>query len=139
MSPAEMVAVALGGAAVIADLRSRRIPNWLSVSGVAAGILCGACNAGARGAAMAVAGAGAGFAAFLLFHLLGGLGGGDVKLMAAFGAFLGPSDVLTAAVIGALAGALLAMIVLLWRPRTAAIPYAPAIVIGAWLVLGGRR
>ena len=31
------------------------------------------------------------------------------------------------------------MVVLLWRPRTAAIPYAPAIVIGAWLVLWGRR
>jgi prepilin signal peptidase PulO-like enzyme (type II secretory pathway) len=59
--------------------------------------------------------------------------------MAAFGALLGPSDVLTAAVISAVAGALLAMLVLLWRPRTAAIPYAPAIVIGAWLVLWGRR
>ena len=139
MSPAEVVALALGGTAVIGDLRSRTIPNWLSLSGVAAGILCGVCNGGLRGAAMAVAGAGAGFAILLLFHLLGGLGGGDVKLMAAFGALLGPSDVLTAAVIAAVAGALLAMIVLLWRPRTAAIPYAPAIVIGAWLLLWGRR
>ena len=69
---------------------------------MAAGILCGAWNGGARGAAMAVAGAGAGFAVFLLFHLLGGLGGGDVKLMAAFGALLGPSDVLTAAVLARL-------------------------------------
>jgi prepilin peptidase CpaA len=134
-----MVTLTLGGAAVIGDLRSRTIPNWLTVSGVAAGILCGASNGGARGAAMAVAGAGAGFAILLLFHFLGGLGGGDVKLMAAFGALLGPSDVLTAAVISAVAGALLAMLVLLWRPRTAAIPYAPAIVIGAWLVLWGRR
>jgi prepilin peptidase CpaA len=139
MSPAEMVTMALGGAAVIGDLRSRTIPNWLSLSGVAAGNLCGAWNGGARDAAMAVAGAGAGFTVLLLFHLLGGLGGGDVKLMAAFGALLGPSDVLIAAVISAVAGALMASVVLLWRPRTSAIPYAPAIVIGVWLVLWGRR
>ena len=93
MSPAEMVTLALGGAAVIGDLRSRTIPNWLSRVRGGGWNLCGAWNGGARGAAMAVAGAGAGFAILLLFHLLGGLGGGDVKLMAAFGALLGPSDI----------------------------------------------
>ncbi len=41
------------------------------------------------GALYALAGAAAGFAVFLIFYLLGGMGGGDVKLMAGFGALLG--------------------------------------------------
>jgi prepilin peptidase CpaA len=139
MSPAVVSAVALGCAAVVGDLRARTIPNWLSGGGVAAGLVCGFWTAGARGGWLAVAGAATGFAAFFVWHWLGGLGGGDVKLMAAFGALLGPSDILTAAVLGAIAGALLALAAALWKPRVAAIPYAPAIVLGVWLVLLGRR
>jgi len=87
---------------------------------------------------VAAAGAAAGFLVFFVLHWMGGLGGGDVKLMAAFGALLGPAGVLTAALLAAVAGALLAAAALLWRPRRVSIPYAPAIVIGAWLVLLGR-
>lgn len=139
MTAAAVAVVALGCAAVIGDLRARTIPNWLSGAGVAAGLVCGVWTEGARGGSMALAGAAAGFAAFLVWHWLGGLGGGDVKLMAGFGALLGPSDILTAAVLAAIAGAFLALGVALWKPRVAAIPYAPAIVAGVWLVLLGRR
>ena len=66
------------------------------------------------------------------------MGGGDVKLMAAYGALLGPSGILLAALFAALFGGLCAAGTLLWKPRTAAIPYAPAIVLGAWVsLLGG--
>jgi prepilin peptidase CpaA len=139
MTVNDAAAVALGCAAVVGDLRHRTIPNWLSGAGVAAGLICGVWSGGARGGCMAVAGAAVGFAAFLLWHWLGGLGGGDVKLMAAFGALLGPSDIATAAVLAAIAGALLALAATLWKPRMATIPYAPAIVAGVWLVLLGRR
>ena len=100
-----------------------------------------------------MAGAATGFAIFLLFYLMNGIGGGDLKLMAGFGSLLGPGSILTAGWITAVAGALMAGLFLAFRwvnrrkpavapqdkePAGAAIPYAPAIVIGAWLVLLGR-
>jgi len=139
MTAVAVAAVALGGAATIIDLRARTIPNWLSAGGLAAGLVCGLMTEGPRGGLIAVAGAVVGFAVFIVWHLSGGLGGGDVKLMAAFGALLGPSDIVAAAVLGAIAGALLALGAALWKPRAASIPYAPAIVAGVWLVLLGRR
>ena len=138
MSGAAWVSVALGGAAVVWDLRTATIPNWLAAAGAGAGLACGFWTGGMGGLGLSAAGAAAGFTVFLLFHWLGGLGGGDVKLMAAFGALLGPAGVLEAAVLAAIAGGLLAAAVCLWRPRRASIPYAPAIVIGAWLALWGR-
>lgn len=138
MSAAELAAVALGCAAVACDLRQGAIPNWLPAGGVAAGLACGLWAGGASGLGVATAGAGVGFLVFLLLHWMGGLGGGDVKLMAGFGALLGPSGILTAALLAAIVGALLAVALMACRPRRASIPYAPAIVLGAWLVLLGR-
>jgi prepilin signal peptidase PulO-like enzyme (type II secretory pathway) len=63
------------------------------------------------------------------------MGGGDVKLMAAFGALPGPGGVLTAAVFAALIGALCALGALLRGRR--AIPYAPALAAGACAALLG--
>ena len=87
---------------------------------------------------MAAAGALVGFLLLLPFHWCGAMGGGDVKLMAAYGAVLGPSGILLAAVFAAVFGGICAAGALLWNRRTAAIPYAPAIVLGAWMsLLGG--
>ncbi|MDQ6706950.1 MAG: prepilin peptidase [Acidobacteriota bacterium] len=79
---------------------------------------------------------------FLVFYLAGGMGGGDVKLMAGFGSLLGPAGVSKAAFLAAILGAILAAIVWVVRTgfgrrrlRVLTIPYAPAISIGAWLAL----
>ena len=128
----------LGGIAVVEDLRRRRIPNWLTGAGATAGLVCGAAKSGWAGLGMAASGAIAGFLLFLIFYLLGGMGGGDVKLLSAFGALLGPSGTIVAGLLAAAAGALLATAILLLKPGIRAIPYAPAIVVGAWLaMLGG--
>jgi prepilin peptidase CpaA len=137
MTAAAAIAASLGVVAVVEDLRRRQVPNWLTVAGGACGLACAGWG-GWHGLGIASAGVLAGFFILLPFHLCGAMGGGDIKLIAAYGALLGPAGILLAAVFAGAIGGLLAAGALLFRPRTAAIPYAPAIVLGAWLsLLGG--
>jgi len=106
------VAGLVGGAATIEDLARRTISNWICLAALLAGFLCQALAYGWWGLALALAGAAAGFGIFLMFYLLGGMGGGDVKLMAGFGAMLGASRLLEAAFWTALVGGVLAAVVL---------------------------
>jgi prepilin peptidase CpaA len=138
------IAVLVGIAAVIDDLARRRISNWISVAALAGGLGWQAGQFGWMGLAYGAGGAAAGFGVFLVFYLLGGMGGGDVKLMAGFGALLGPGRLVEAALWTAGVGGLLALGVLGYRalrggaPAGAeadSIPYAPAIALGVWLAL----
>lgn len=72
------------------DWRSRRIPNWLTLPALIAGVGVNSVAWGWRGGKAALEGAGLGLALLLPFVLLRGLGAGDWKLMGALGAFLGP-------------------------------------------------
>jgi prepilin peptidase CpaA len=127
--------IAIGSFAVLDDLSRRVVSNWISGGALAAGLCLNFLGHGLYGVATAFAGAALGFALLLTFYLMGGLGGGDLKLMAGLGALLGPSGVLTAAVLGAIAGAFLALASLFFRRSQRAIPYAPALVLGAWMAL----
>ena len=129
------ISIVLGCAAAIDDLRRRAISNWISVTGVAAGLTYHAWRHGLQGLAVAAAGAAIGFVIFLLVYLMKGMGGGDLKLMAAFGALLGPRGILIAALLIAIIGGIAAAATLIFDRRKRAIPYAPAIVLGSWLVL----
>jgi prepilin peptidase CpaA len=131
-------AVLLGCAASFDDLRRRSIANWINLAGLAAGLLYHTVERGVRGLAWSAGGAALGFAVLLVFYCLGGMGAGDVKLSAAFGALLGPAGILLAALLAAPLGAAMAAVCLVWRRRTRAIPYAPALTLGAWLALLGR-
>ena len=81
--------VIVGLAAVIEDLGWRRVSNWTSGGAVAAGLIVHYLQKGWSGAWHSLLGALIGFGVFLVFYLLGGMGGGDVKLMSGFGALLG--------------------------------------------------
>lgn len=139
MSSIDWMAIVVGCLAVGFDLRYRRIPNWLSLAGLAGALLLHGTRHGLAGLWAALAGALVGFALFLVFYLVGGMGGGDLKLMAVFGALLGPSGIVVAAVFAAILGGLLAAAILLRHSATRAIPYAPAIVGGCWLLLWASR
>jgi len=133
------MAIVLGCAAVYQDLRRRTISNWINAAALAGGLLYHTLRHGAAGVALSALGAAAGFGVFLVCYWLGGMGGGDVKLMAAFGALLGPWPILTAALLAAMIGGLMAAGSLLLSRSRRAIPYAPAIVLGAWLALLGEK
>lgn len=101
------------GLVAAVDLCTRRIPNALTVSGAAVGMAACLWSAGVFGLLQSAAGLGVGLIAFLPFYLGGGFGAGDVKAMAAVGAFLGPKGALLAAACTLVAGGVGGMIVLL--------------------------
>ncbi len=102
------IAILVGLAATIDDLARRRIANWIPAAAFAGGLGWQIGQNGWLGAGYALAGAAAGFAVFLIFYLLGGMGGGDVKLMAGFGALLGAGRLAEAALWTAGIGGVLA-------------------------------
>ncbi len=88
----------------IFDLRERRIPNPLTVAGVLVGIATNLVYFGLPGLWASLAGF-AILAGVLVFPFaLGGIGGGDVKMMAALGALLGPVPALGALITGTILG-----------------------------------
>ena len=145
------IAILVGLAAVIDDLKRRQIANWIPAAALAGGLGWQVASYGWTGWLYGLGGAAAGFGAFLIFYLLGGMGGGDVKLMAGFGALLGAGRLVEAALWTAGVGGLLALGVLGYRAlqgklagaakaaeqrvEQESIPYAPAIALGVWLSL----
>jgi prepilin peptidase CpaA len=102
--------------AAVGDLRTRRIPNYLVLVLGFAGFGFSVLHAPPlEGAMRGVGGLVTGLILWLPFYVLGWLGAGDVKLFAAAGIWLGPARTLEAAVIAALAGALLALVWMVWN------------------------
>jgi prepilin peptidase CpaA len=137
------ISLVAGTAAIADDLRRRQIANWIPVFALISGLLLHSIDGGWRGAARSLGGAACGFGVFLVFYILGGMGGGDLKLMAGFGSILGPSRLWVAAWWTAVLGAVIALgAIWLVRKRggdwrKAAIPYAPAMAAGTWMSLAG--
>ena len=97
------------GVAVFTDLRARRIPNWLTVTGVLGGLTFASLEVGGFPGAAVVGVLLALAVAFPLFAM-GGLGAGDAKLLAAVAAFVGPAGLLSVALYGGVAGGVLAIV-----------------------------
>lgn len=144
------LSVAVGLTASAEDLWRREISNALTVSAFVVGLALNGYLNGWSGVSDSLIGALIGFFVFFLFFVLGGMGGGDVKLMAAFGAIIGREQIVTAAVMTAIVGAVMALVFLGYRKvrravskpqadadeqpdRKAFIPYAPAITLGVLL------
>jgi prepilin peptidase CpaA len=106
-----VVVLVVGVVACVTDVRSRRIPNILTFGAAACGLLFHLSVAGLPGLATAVGGWATGVALFLPFFLLRGMGAGDVKLLAALGAWLGPMQTIWLALFASMAGGVMALIV----------------------------
>ena len=92
------------------DWRHRRIPNWLTVPGLLAGLTAHTVISGWPGAKMSLEGAGLGLVLLLPFVLLRAMGAGDWKLMGAVGAFLGPALFLFVLLGSVFVGGLMALV-----------------------------
>lgn len=150
----------------VLDLRTRKVPNWLTVPVALVGLAYNSLAPGGSGLLLALAGLAIGFSLLILPWILGGGGMGDVKLLAALGAWLGPLLVLVAfglasvlAAAGAIAIVTASMLTAGFsktRQRYVAagntavattagapprrvrrvLPFAVPVAIGTWLVLG---
>lgn len=112
------VALAAGAlVATVIDIRTRRIPNALTAT--MAGIGVGLAATGTSGVTVwaSMAGFALGLALMMPGHALGATGAGDVKLMAAVGAMVGPGTVVTAFLFTAIAGGVMAVAVAVRRQR----------------------
>jgi prepilin peptidase CpaA len=123
--------IAVAGSAF--DVRTRRIPNALTYGGLLAGLLFQIASRGLEGVQSSLAGAGVGLALFLPLFALGGMGAGDVKLMAALGAWLGPEGAAWTALYAAFAGGVMAVVVALARG------YLRTAFANVWTLLGFWR
>ena len=157
-----LVLVAVLAVAVMTDLRSRRIPNLLTFPAVGLGLLLNSAFLGLDGLKTSGEAALLALAILLPLYMFKGLGAGDVKLMAAIGALKGPEFFIYTFAWAAIFGGGMAMLGLLRSRRVGLafshlvyfrffprpdgtfisagrLPYAPAIALGALLVLSGVR
>ena len=111
MTAQHSVVVALVALACMTDVRTRRIPNWLTFGATIAALLFHGAIAGTSGLATSVGGWILGAALFFPVFALRGMGAGDVKLLAAIGAWLGPLPVASVALITTIAGGAVALVV----------------------------
>ena len=119
--------------ACVWDVRTRRIPNILTFGAAGAALLFQIATGGTDGAMSSAGGWLVGAGALFVAYALGGMGAGDVKLLAALGAWLGPREALWLALYTGVAGGLIA---LLWATVHG---YLIQAVRNLWVLLGYWR
>jgi prepilin peptidase CpaA len=104
--------------AAIFDIRSRRIPNWLTLGGILLGIVVNLILGPPDGGALfALKGLALGFGLYMGLYMLRAMGAGDVKLMGAVGAFTGAERWFGIFLVTAILGGIAAFVLILTRGR----------------------
>ncbi|HZI93006.1 MAG TPA: A24 family peptidase [Patescibacteria group bacterium] len=136
--PQMLVVVATAIAAAVTDARTRRIPNLLVASAAVMGLLLNAWLGGPAGLLRSALGLLVGFGVFLPFYLVRGMGGGDVKLMAALGACLGALAILQTALVASFVGAVYSLVVAMRHGLLRRTLRGVGRLLGGWLRHGPR-
>lgn len=117
------------------DWRYRRIPNWLTLPGLIAGIVLNTLSAGWPGAKSSLLGAGLGLLILLPFVLIRALGAGDWKLTGALGACLGPTRLLVVLVGSMFVAGIMAIVLIVYKGRVRQTSRNIAHMVGSFLTL----
>ncbi len=112
-----VVACVVALLAGIWDWRFRRIPNWLTVSGLLAGLVVNVILSRWPGLKDALLGALLGLGVLLPFVLIRSLGAGDWKLAGALGGCIGPCPVLSVLMVTVLLAGVMALATVIWSGR----------------------
>jgi prepilin peptidase CpaA len=111
------LASAVAVTAAMTDVRDRRIPNRLTYPAMVAGLVTQAAVHGWRGLLLGVAGGLIFGGLFLIFHMVRAMGAGDVKLATALGCIIGPAGSWQVMFATAVAGGVLAIVVMVFTGR----------------------
>jgi prepilin peptidase CpaA len=130
---AAVAVMTIGLSASAFDVTTKRIPNALTFTAAVCALVFHVATGGLPGLGSSALGLAAGLAIFFPIFALGGMGAGDVKLLACLGAWLGPLDVLRTGVFGAIAGGVVAMVVMVLRG------YARQALTNIWFLLSHWR
>lgn len=99
------------------DARYRKIPNWLSLSGLILGLGINILFSGWEGLGVAALGFGLAMLVYTPLYLIRGMGAGDVKLMAAIGAIVGPHEWFGIFITTALVGGVVSLTAIIVKKR----------------------
>lgn len=133
-----ILAAAVAVTAGIIDVDSRRIPNRLTYPSMIAGLMLQALVYGWRGFLLGLGGAALFGGVFLLFYLVRAMGAGDVKLAAALGCIMGPANSWQVMFTTAVAGGVLAVLVMVFTGRVLQTLRSTLAVAGFHVVHGLR-
>jgi prepilin peptidase CpaA len=97
------------------DGRELRVPNWITFPMILSGLIYSTAVGGFGGLGAGLVGMCVGLLTLLPLYAVGGMGAGDVKLMAGIGAWLGWEITLTAFCVSAVVGAIMAVVMVLWK------------------------
>jgi prepilin peptidase CpaA len=136
MDAASTAAIVLAAVACWTDLRTRRIPNLLTFGAAGAGLAFHCFSASGSGPLASLAGWLVGVLFFSPIFLLRGIGAGDLKLLGAFGAWLGPVMAVMVGLWGAAAGGVLAVVVALGHGYLAVASRNVWLLLTHWRVAG---
>src|SRR5262245_22579524 len=139
MTVGHVILLVLVGIAAAIDVRTRRIPNVLSLGGVAGAIAYQTWVNGIPGLGQSAAGWAVGIALFMPLYVLKGMGAGDVKLLGMVGAWLGPWGALYSALYSAFAGGVLALVVGAWHGYLGQAFRNLWVLLGFWRVAGVQQ
>lgn len=118
------------------DLRTARIPNWLTLGAAVAAVVVAALLNGAVGVAISITAWTVATLFWIPLYALGGMGAGDVKLIAALGAWLGLSEIVHVALYAMLAGAAMAIAVAAARGCAGQMLRNVRLLLTHWRVVG---
>lgn len=133
-----LIAIAIGSAACVTDWRTRRIPNVLTLGAALAALLFHSMAPAGIGFTSSLSGWLVGAAVMFVPFVLRGLGGGDVKLLAAIGAWVGPGNAFWVGMYTGMVGAVLSIVVAAYYGYTRKALSNVWFLLQHWCVVGLR-
>lgn len=107
--------IGIAAAAVVTDLKTGKIPNWLILIGLALGMICQVMEKGIIGFLLFAGGTGVPVLLFGLLYYFRMIGAGDIKLLCAMGGFTGPAGSLYCIFLTVLWGGFISLGIMLYR------------------------